>query len=75
MAAQSSLFMKACSYYLDDLSEEDAKAHMDNIISMIPLCYVGASEDIANAAAYLASEQARYVTGAILAVDGGMGAS
>ena len=58
-----------------DLSEEDAKAHMDNIISMIPLCYVGASEDIANAAAYLASEQARYVTGAILAVDGGMGAS
>ena len=33
------------------------------------------SEDIANAAAYLASEQARYVTGAILAVDGGMGAS
>lgn len=58
-----------------DLSEEDAKAHMDNIISMIPLRYVGASEDIANAAAYLASEQARYVTGAILAVDGGMGAS
>lgn len=58
-----------------DLSEEDAKAHMDNIISMIPLCYVGASEDIANAASYLASEQARYVTGAILAVDGGMGAS
>lgn len=58
-----------------DLSEEDAKAHMYNIISMIPLCYVGASEDIANAAAYLASEQARYVTGAILAVDGGMGAS
>lgn len=48
---------------------------MDNIISMIPLCYVGASEDIANAAAYLASEQARYVTGAILAVDGCMGAS
>lgn len=41
-----------------DLSEEDAKAHMYNIISMIPLCYVGASEDIANAAAYLASEQA-----------------
>ncbi len=58
-----------------DLSEEEAKAHMNNIISMIPLRYVGESEDIANAAAYLASEQARYVTGAILAVDGGMGAS
>lgn len=62
-------------WHQTDLSEEDAKAHMDNIISMIPLRYVGASEDIANAAAYLASEQARYVTGAILAVDGGMGAS
>lgn len=58
-----------------DLSEEEAKAHMNNIISMIPLRYVGESEDIANAAAYLASEQARYVTGVILAVDGGMGAS
>lgn len=30
MAAQSSLFMKACSYYLDDLSEEDAKAILDD---------------------------------------------
>ena len=62
-------------WHQTDLSAEDAKAHMNTIINMIPLRYVGASEDIANAAAYLASEQARYVTGAIMAVDGGMGAS
>ncbi|MEX2804470.1 SDR family NAD(P)-dependent oxidoreductase [Streptococcus sp. H31] len=58
-----------------DLSEADAKAHMDRIVSMIPLQYVGSAADIANAAAYLASYQASYVTGAVMAVDGGMGAS
>lgn len=30
MSAQSALFMKACSYYLDDLSEEDAKVILDD---------------------------------------------
>ena len=36
-----------------------------------PLGHVGEPEDIANAAAYLASEDAKYVTGTILYVDGG----
>lgn len=30
MGAQSSLFVKACNYYLEDLSEEDAKAILDD---------------------------------------------
>lgn len=30
MGAQSALFVKTCSYYLDDLSEEDAKAILDD---------------------------------------------
>ncbi|MCH8352106.1 MAG: SDR family oxidoreductase, partial [Chloroflexi bacterium] len=37
----------------------------------IPLGRVGLPEDIAEAAVYLASDAARQVTGAILAVDGG----
>jgi meso-butanediol dehydrogenase/(S,S)-butanediol dehydrogenase/diacetyl reductase len=36
-----------------------------------PLGYVGEPNDIANAAVYLASDEAKYVTGNILYVDGG----
>lgn len=38
----------------------------------IPLGYFGEPEDVAAAAAYLASEDARYVTGQVLVIDGGM---
>ena len=39
----------------------------------IPLGAFGAPEDVAAAAAYLASDDARYVTGQVLSVDGGLG--
>jgi NAD(P)-dependent dehydrogenase (short-subunit alcohol dehydrogenase family) len=38
---------------------------------MTPLGYLGEPDDIANAAVYLASDDAKYVTGNILYVDGG----
>lgn len=41
-------------------------------LTMIPLGEFGSPEDIANAVVFLASEQARYITGQTLAVDGGM---
>jgi len=41
------------------------------IVSSTPLGYVGKPEDIANAAVYLASDEAGYVTGNVLYVDGG----
>jgi 3-oxoacyl-[acyl-carrier protein] reductase len=37
----------------------------------IPLCRLGKPEDIANACLFLCSEQAAYITGATLVVDGG----
>jgi len=37
----------------------------------IPVGYIGAVEDIAHAMLYLASDEARYVTGQTLCVDGG----
>ncbi len=43
-----------------------------NILKVIPLGKLGAAEDIAHAALYLASPGARYVTGQVLTVDGGM---
>ena len=40
--------------------------------AFIPLGRVGAVEDIAGAAVFLASDEARWITGAVLRVDGGM---
>ena len=42
------------------------------ILKQIPMGKFGAAEDIANAALFLASASARYITGQILTVDGGM---
>jgi 3-oxoacyl-[acyl-carrier protein] reductase len=41
----------------------------------IPLGYFGSPRDVAEAVAFLASEEARYITGQVLGVDGGMAIS
>jgi 3-oxoacyl-[acyl-carrier protein] reductase len=41
-------------------------------LKRIPLGYFGTPRDIAEAVAFLASEEARYITGQVLNVDGGM---
>ena len=50
---------------------EEAKRLSDSLISHIPLGKPGETRDIANAALYLASDDASYVTGHVLVVDGG----
>ncbi len=37
-----------------------------------PMNRLGTSEDIANAYAFLASDEAGFITGAVLSVDGGV---
>ncbi|GIP23786.1 MULTISPECIES: glucose-1-dehydrogenase [Paenibacillus] len=49
----------------------DPKAKAD-VVSMIPMGYIGAPEEIAAVAAWLASKEASYVTGITLFADGGM---
>lgn len=44
---------------------------MDKLIERIPLGFLGEPEDVANAFLWLASDEARYVTGHTFAVDGG----
>ena len=39
----------------------------------IPAGRIGRAEDVAAAVAFLAGEQAGYITGQVLCVDGGMG--
>ena len=52
----------------DVLKDDIKKAIMENI----PMKAFGETEDIANAVAFLASEEARYITGQVISVDGGM---
>jgi 3-oxoacyl-[acyl-carrier protein] reductase len=50
------------------LSEE----FRQNAVKMIPLGRVGTPEDVADAVCFLASEEASYITGHVLNVNGGM---
>ncbi len=50
---------------LNDKQKED-------IMATIPLKRMGSTKDIANAAVFLASEMADYITGQVITVDGGM---
>ena len=43
-----------------------------NAVKQIPLGRVGSPDDVANAVAYLASEEASYITGHVLNVNGGL---
>ncbi|MGO9678178.1 MAG: 3-oxoacyl-[acyl-carrier-protein] reductase [Candidatus Sulfotelmatobacter sp.] len=43
-----------------------------NAVKMIPLGRVGTPEDVANSVAFLASDEAAYITGHVLNVNGGM---
>ena len=52
----------------DKLSQEQK----DAITKQIPLASLGQAEDVAEAVLFFASPAARYVTGQVLAVDGGM---
>lgn len=54
---------------MTDLLDESTK---EKILSEIPLAYLGKTEDVAGAIAYLASEDGRYVTGQTLNINGGM---
>ena len=44
----------------------------ETAVKMIPLGRVGKSEDVASAVCFLASEEASYITGQVLNVNGGM---
>jgi gluconate 5-dehydrogenase len=49
-----------------------APGRLEALVSRIPMGRAGEPEDLAGVVAFLASDAARYVTGQILGVDGGM---
>jgi 3-oxoacyl-[acyl-carrier protein] reductase len=55
-----------------DLTADLPEAATEALKGLTPLGYIGSVEDVAAAAVYLASDEARYVTGQVLGVDGGI---
>ena len=62
----------APGFVLTELTQDLAQNLQDEITSRTPLGRFGTTEEIANAVAFLASDEAAYITGQVLAVDGGL---
>jgi 3-oxoacyl-[acyl-carrier protein] reductase len=56
-----------------DMTAAMTDARRAEVLAGVPLQRYGTVDEIAGAAVYLASDAAAYVTGAVLAVDGGIG--
>ena len=54
------------------MTDELSKDVVDGMLSHVPLGRPGTPTDVAHAVAFLAAEEAAYITGQVLSVDGGM---
>jgi 3-oxoacyl-[acyl-carrier protein] reductase len=62
----------APGFVLTELTQDLPDALKEEITNRTPLGRFGTTEEIANAVAFLASDEAAYITGQVLAVDGGL---
>jgi 3-oxoacyl-[acyl-carrier protein] reductase len=62
----------APGFVLTELTQDLPDELKQEITSRTPLGRFGTTEEIANAVAFLASDEAGYITGQVLAVDGGL---
>ena len=62
----------APGYISTDLTESLPDDLKDGLKSMIPLKRIGSTREVAKAVLYLASDDAAYVTGHVLTIDGGL---
>jgi 3-oxoacyl-[acyl-carrier protein] reductase len=62
----------APGFVLTELTQDLAQPLQDEITSRTPLGRFGTTEEIAAAVAFLASDEAAFITGQVLAVDGGL---
>jgi 3-oxoacyl-[acyl-carrier protein] reductase len=62
----------APGFIVTELTKDLPEALQDQIKAATPLGHFGTVEDIAAAVTFLASDEAAYITGQVLAVDGGL---
>ncbi|MBU3110545.1 3-oxoacyl-[acyl-carrier-protein] reductase [Clostridium lacusfryxellense] len=62
----------APGYIQTDMTDAVPEKAKEAMMSSIPLKRLGTPEDVANVVAFLASEEASYITGQVINVDGGM---
>ena len=62
----------APGYIQTKMTEQLSDDQRQEMLKRIPLASLGTPRDVAEAVAFLASEEARYITGHVLNVDGGM---
>lgn len=55
-----------------DMIETLPKDYLDNIIENIPMSRLGMPDDVSQACKFLASNDASYITGQVLSIDGGL---
>ena len=62
----------ALGFIVTDMTESLPDEHKNRMKEMIPLQRFGTAEEIGRIAAFLLSDDARYVTGQVIQVDGGL---
>ncbi len=62
----------APGFIVSDMTDKLPADLQEEYTKLIPLQHFGDVEDIANSVAFLASDQAKYITGQVISVDGGL---
>ena len=73
LASRNILVNAVAPGFIDtDMTRELTEEQRKQLLDLIPLGRLGSGEDVAGAVLFLASDQASYITGQVLVVDGGM---
>lgn len=59
--------------YIDtEMTRQLPEKHLEEIKNMIPMHRIGKAQEVADLVSFLCSEKARYITGQVFAIDGGL---